>query len=221
MTSPPRDFYRRRLPHWHPAGQTFFITFRLTNSLPIAVIQQLQEERERERKKIRVQFSGPEQYEELYKLDKKYFGRYDAWLDRCVAESPRWLVQENIARIVAEQIHALNGERYRLIAYCLMPNHGHLMIDTADYFASNPMPHAGRTAPYPLADALKLLKGRTSRYCNQALHREGAFWHHESYDHVVRNEKEYQRIIWYIVNNPVKAGLVENWEAWPFTYYAE
>ena len=181
----------------------------------------MQQERECERKKILAQFSGPQQYDELYKLDKKYFGHYDTWLDRCVAESPRWLAQEPIARIVAEQIHALDGERYRLITYCLMPNHGHLLIDTAEFFPPQPLPHAGRTAPYPLTDTLKRLKGSTARYCNQALERTGAFWNHESYDHVVRDEKEYRRIIWYILNNPVKAGLAEKWESWAFTYSAE
>jgi REP element-mobilizing transposase RayT len=216
-----RNFYRRRLPHWHPEGQTFFITFRLVNSLPAQVIQALQEERERERQIICTQFSGNQQRQELYNLDKKYFGRFDAWLDRCIAESPRWLAQENVARIIVEQIHALDGERYRLIACCIMSNHIHLFIDTAGYQPPVTPPHDGPTAPYPLADTLKLLKGRTARYCNQALGRGGAFWHHESYDHVVRDEKEFERIIWYILNNPVKAGLVKNWEDWPFTYCVE
>jgi REP element-mobilizing transposase RayT len=68
---------------------------------------------------------------------------------------------------------------------------------------------------------LKLLKGRSARYCNQELGRSGAFWHHESYDHVVRNQEEYERIAWYIANNPVKAGLVENWEDWKFTFVSQ
>jgi len=65
-----RNFYRRRLPHWHPEGQTFFITFRLANSLPARVIQALQEERERERQIICTQFSGNQQCQELYNLEK-------------------------------------------------------------------------------------------------------------------------------------------------------
>jgi len=216
-----RNFYRRRLPHWHPEGQTFFITFRLANSLPARVIQALQEERERERQIICTQFSGNQQCQELYNLDKKYFGSIDAWLDLCIAKSPHWLAQENIARIVAEQIHALDGERYRLIAFCIMSNHVHLLVDTADYHPPVAPLHAGPTAPYPLAYTLKLLKGRTARSCNLALGRGGAFWHHESYDHVIRDETEFERIIWYILNNPVKAGLVKNWEDWPFTYCVE
>ncbi|MBN1147814.1 MAG: hypothetical protein JXA78_11205 [Anaerolineales bacterium] len=194
----------------------FFITFRLAHSLPVEVIQELEAERERERQSIRSKFSGAQQRGELYKLDKKYFGRFDAWLDRCLEESPRWLADERIAHIVADEIHALDGERYRLIAYCLMPNHGHLAIDTAEYDVRPT--HVGVTVPYPLADMLKRLKGRTARFCNLALGRSGKFWHHESYDHVIRDEKEYERIIWYILNNPVKAGLVEEWEDWKFTF---
>lgn len=194
----------------------YFITFRLANSLPVHVIRELKEARERERQRIRAEFSGPQQWNELYKLDKRYFARFDGWLDRCVEGSPRWLGNEKVAQIVADEFHALDGERYRLIAYCLMSNHGHLVIDTAGY-TFKPS-HDGVTAPYPLTDTLKRLKGRTARFCNQALGRNGAFWHPESYDHVIRDQKEYQRIVWYTLNNPVKAGLVERWEDWKFTF---
>ena len=81
--------------------------------------------------------------------------------------------------------------------------------------------HVGVTAPYPLADTLKRLKGRTARYSNLALGRNGSFWHHESYDHVIRDQEEYDRIVWYTLNNPVKAGLVEKWEDWKFTFVSQ
>jgi putative DNA methylase len=48
--------------------------------------------------------------------------------------------------------------------------------------------------------------------------RNGAFWHNESYDHVVRDEGEFERVLLYIRNNPVKAGLVSEGGLWPFTY---
>jgi putative transposase len=209
-------FYRHNLPHWHPEGQIFFITFRLANSLPVQIIQDLQEQHEREKQAIHAKFGRSQQQEELYKLDKKYFGQFDAWLDRCVEESPRWLADERVAQIVCEQIHALDGERYNLAAYCILHNHGHLLIDTSEHsIAPN---HHGVTAPYPLADTLKRLKGHTARYCNQELKRSGSFWQHESYDHVVRNQGEYDRIVQYILNNPVKAGLIKNWQDWKFTY---
>jgi len=213
------DFYRRNLPHWLPDGQMFFITFRLANSLPVEVVQELQNQREMEKQDVRAKFSGIQQQNELYKLDKKHFGRFDEWLNRCVEESPRWLADERVAEIVADEIQRPSGERYMLITYCIMSNHCHLVVDTGES-AFKPA-HEGVTAPYPLTDTLKLLKGRTARYCNQVLGRNGKFWHPESYDHVVRDQKEYDRIVWYVINNPVKAGLVENWEDWKFTWVAQ
>jgi REP element-mobilizing transposase RayT len=65
---------------------------------------------------------------------------------------------------------------------------------------------------------MQLLKAKSAAFCNRFLNRRGAFWQHESYDHVVRNEKEFTRIVAYIANNPVKAGLIEDWQAWPYTY---
>jgi len=65
---------------------------------------------------------------------------------------------------------------------------------------------------------LRLLKGRTARYCNQVLERRGAVWHHESYDHVVRDIQELERIVRYILENPTKAGLVDDWRRWKFTF---
>ncbi len=52
------------------------------------------------------------------------------------------------------------------------------------------------------------------------VNRNGALWQSESYDHIVRNGKEYSRIINYILLNPVKAGLVENWQDWELTFLA-
>ncbi len=200
-----KEFYRRKLPHWQPQNVIFFITFRLANSLPRHVLQELRTQRENERRIIYSHFSEEVPAHELYRLEKKSFGAYDRWLDQCTEESPRWLAQEKIASIVMQEIHRLNTNRYDLLAFCLMPNHAHLLIDTS-YFN------------HPLADTLRLLKGRTSRACNQALNQTGAFWHAESYDHVVRDEPEFERIFLYILNNPVKAGLVSDWETWPYTY---
>ena len=66
---------------------------------------------------------------------------------------------------------------------------------------------------------MQSLKGYTARKANHILGRSGAFWHHESYDHCVRNPNEWQRIVSYVLNNPVKAGLVDEWENWRWSYY--
>ena len=54
--------------------------------------------------------------------------------------------------------------------------------------------------------------------CNKVLGRKGKFWQEESYDRWVRNDRELYFVIRYVLLNPVKAGLVENWNDWKYTY---
>jgi REP element-mobilizing transposase RayT len=65
---------------------------------------------------------------------------------------------------------------------------------------------------------LQWLKGFTALAANRRLGRTGAFWQPESYDHVVRDSGELERIVAYVVRNPVKAGLVAAADEWPWTY---
>lgn len=74
------------------------------------------------------------------------------------------------------------------------------------------------SSEFLLTDILRKLKGRTSRSCNLLLKRSGQFWQHESYDRFVRDEKELVRIINYILQNPVKADMCEEWENWKWSY---
>ena len=72
-----------------------------------------------------------------------------------------------------------------------------------------------------LSSIMQSLKGYTARKANQILGRSGAFWQHESYDHCVRNPNELKRIITYVLNNPVKIGLVDEWKKWQWSYYRQ
>jgi REP element-mobilizing transposase RayT len=190
-------------------GYPLFVTFRLAGSLPKEVLAQLKAQRELELKALKNN-SAIERNE----IEKRHFGYYDDWLDRCES-GPRWLQVEDTAQIVEKEIHDLDDDRYQLIAYCIMPNHVHMLIRSC---ISEPAKHRGKSAKYPVTDSLRLLKGRTARYSNVQLMRTGSFWQHESYDHVIRDEQELEQTILYILNNPVKAGLVREWEDWKFTY---
>ena len=117
-----------------------------------------------------------------------------------------------IAELVAESLHYRDGQVYRLVAFCIMPNHLHLVIV--------PLPTEDG-AFHSLSAIMHSLKRYTARQANLLLGREGAFWQQESYDHVVRDEAEARRIIEYVLNNPVKAGLAQSWEDWPWNYVAQ
>ena len=201
--------YHRNLPHYHPNGYPLFITFCLAGSLPLEILAELKAQRETEIKALTN--NTPD---ERYKIEKRYFGRYDDWLDQGKF-GPHWLQTDSIAQIVAKEMQNLNGDQYRLMAYCIMPNHVHLLIES---LVSEQANHQGRSAKYPVTDTLRLLKGRTAHNCNLELGRNGRFWQHESYDHYARDEQELERIIKYILHNPVKAGLLKDWKEWQFTY---
>jgi REP-associated tyrosine transposase len=71
---------------------------------------------------------------------------------------------------------------------------------------------------HSLGSIMQSLKGFTARTFNRLLGREGEFWAHESYDHYVRDNDEWHRIVAYILNNPVKAGYVYQWDQWKWNY---
>jgi putative transposase len=104
---------------------------------------------------------------------------------------------------VVEAIRAGESRKfYELSAWVVMPNHVHLLI----------LPEVA------LPQITRWIKGRTAREANLVLRRVGQpFWQHESYDHWVRNEKEFQRIAAYVEENPVSAGLAATPEDWPWS----
>lgn len=90
--------------------------------------------------------------------------------------------------------------------FTVMSNHVHAMFSIAE--------------GHSLSEIMQLVKGGTSRKCNLILGRRGEFWQEERYDRVLRRN-EFWRVFWYIINNPVKAGIVGRWQDYPFTYLNE
>ncbi|MGI4874213.1 MAG: REP-associated tyrosine transposase [Janthinobacterium lividum] len=199
MSSPNLTHYQRNLPHWLPAGETLFITFRLAGSLPAAVLDKLRAELENMPKT-----ADPA---ERYARQKRYFGRFDEQLDAAQA-GPVWLKQPAIVGLVAQALHQADKQTYTLQCYCIMANHVHLVVSLDDNAPS-------------LTRTLQGIKSYTAYNANKLLQRTGQFWQRESYDHIVRDAAELERVIAYVLENPVKAGLVDDWQKWPYTYWAQ
>jgi REP element-mobilizing transposase RayT len=97
---------------------------------------------------------------------------------------------------------AENRKLHRLSAFVVMPNHVHALLQPL----------------VPLAKVTHGVKGYTAYEANLILGRKGAaFWQHESYDHWVRTEDEYNRIVRYVEFNPVSAGLAGSIEEWAWS----
>jgi putative transposase len=214
-------YYRRRLPHYQPFGATFHVVFRLAGSLPREVIERMRSERETEEKRISGIIDKKLKQIENLEHRRRYFEKFDALLDGS-GIGPRWLAEPSIAGIVAEAIRYRDRKAYDLLAFSIMPNHVHkiCIVRRPDW---SPYDHSSfnkrrPSSPYILTRILENLKWYTALKCNQQLGRSAAFWQHESYDHVIRDDQELINTVEYVLNNPVKAGLVPSWELWPWTY---
>ena len=236
-----KPFYRRNLPHIQPPGATFFVTFHLSGSLPRAILKQWRAERHQiESKKLHLlkpqnisgfaaaEHTTFEQKPEYREWKRQWFRKFEKTLDYAQS-GPLWLKDERIAKVVAESLHYRDGEVYRLDAYCIMANHVHVVFaplaihstgtDTVDSLDNDAQTNS--LCYNTLPSIMQSLKGYTAWKANRLLGRSGAFWHHESYDHAVRNASEWKRIITYVLNNPIKAGLVDEWEKWQWSYYRD
>lgn len=231
-----KTHYRRNLPHYQPPGYTFFVTFRLIGSLPAKIVQRLKDERDDELEKI-AEYTDRETRREKYRtLQSQYFGKFDKLIDGA-SYGPTWLKKDEVAQIVMNAIRYYDKKSYDLICYTIMSNHVHIIFTPVTrifdspkvYRTSDPPAHEADqpdtvdfwrngVSPYIVTNILQNLKRFTARECNKLLNRSGAFWQHESYDHVVRNDKELMRIVEYVLNNPVKVGLCDKWEDWKFNY---
>jgi REP element-mobilizing transposase RayT len=201
-------FYRRHLPHIQPPGATLFVTFRLAGSIPAEVLEQLIKESRRIEAMLDKIPDPVERRRRAYEEQRRFFGKWDKALDTAQS-GPFWLREDCIAAVVAESLHHLDNRKYELDAFCIMPNHGHLVF--------KPLPKAdGRY--HAMSAIMHSIKSFTANKANSLLGREGAFWQGESYDHVVRNEAEWRRIVNYVLNNPVAAGLVPRREDWKWSY---
>ncbi len=165
-------------------------------------------------------FTGPTRVGQVTNLSdaakQRYFANFEPYLDRA-SSGPHWLSDERIARLVADSLHFWDGKRYELLCYCIMPNHVHMVIDLEGFAKLSAVGQFNKLS-YQLSPILHSIKRYTAREGNKLLQRTGAFWQHESYDHVVRDNRELKRIVAYVLHNPVQAGFVEDWIQWQGSY---
>ncbi len=199
------------LPHIYPEGATFFMTFRLADSLPQQIVTKLKDEyyaRLKLYKSIEKDIEKINEY--IEELRSEMFGKYDHQLD----DKPYgdcYLKQEEVALILMNKIMSYDNQYYKLIKCCIMPNHVHMLMDTSIQLDNNtPIVQVGKW--------MQLIKGGSSREINKFLSRSGTLWNEESYDHYVRNRDAYFRIKRYIENNPLKAKLSPKFLKEPFLF---
>jgi len=206
-----KEFYRQRLPHIQPKGESFFITFRLKDSLPKAVLKQIKFETE----KATILTNGIKNLNERNALRKQIKRRANLKLNEVldkIKTGPHHFRCDDNCLIMCEILKKHDGILYDLIAYTIMSNHVHIVINTSVQL-KNKKPYV------QLNKIMQVIKGSSSRYINQLLKTKGAFWEKESYDVIIRNQKMLTYTIAYILDNPVNAGIVSKREDYQWSYY--
>jgi len=187
-------------PRWHSRGYPPHlderhllqsITYRLADSLPQEKLRLLEDE-------LR---TLPKNHRDATKRR-----RIEQWLDAGMGCAV--LDHPEVARYVHDSFLYFHGERYHLHAWCVMPNHIHVMIE-------------------PLVDLALIVQGWksfTSRWVlrNRSalglqIPKSGKLWMREYWDRYIRDESHYRKAVEYIHQNPVSAGLCAAPEAWPWS----
>ena len=207
----PVTVYQRHLPHWRQDGATYFVTFRLADSLPQSKLDELaslkadwERQHPPRRTALLSRQSGTAQESRptrnstasdaaLEELAHQVQERIERWLDQGMGCCP--LKQPFLAAFLTTAMHHFDDDRYELDCYAVMPNHAHVIVRPL-------MPEL-----HPLEAIVGSWKKYSSRRINRELHRTGDLWQEESCDRIVRDGEHLWRAIQYIGANPDKAGL--------------
>jgi REP element-mobilizing transposase RayT len=193
---PYNDYRRLRirsrgyLPHWEIEGATYAITYRLHDSLPIDVIRRLWCERQTMEHQIT---DGVRQLTviERCRIDEAFGELLDneLHLERgaCHLRNPQ------VADVVAENLKHFAGIRYELFAWCVMPNHVHVVFKPKEGETLDRIFHSWKSYT---SHAVSRIVGTTT------------FWAREYFDRMIRDERHLANAIVYARSNPEKAGLV-------------
>ncbi len=187
MHMPPgthRDWYSRDyLPHFDQPGLIQAITFRLADALPAEKLQRWALELAHETELAR-------------EVEKKR--RMEAWID--AGHGACWLREPAIAQSVEDALLHFDSVRYRLLAWSIMPNHVHALIETRE--------------GWPLGSIVQSWKIFTAKEINAHLGRTGMVWQREYHDRYIRDAEHLANVTRYIEQNPVKAGLCSEARQW-------
>ncbi len=183
-----KHFHRRRLPHLYYNEGIYFVTYRLYGSIPQNRLDELQNE-----------INSTDSAEQ-----KRVFKKYDMLLDKAENQVLH-LKNPDIAEACKNSIMFLDQKDIDVICFCIMPNHVHLVFEIL-------------TKVKLAGDIMASIKRYSAKSANEILNTKGKFWQAESFDRLVRDEKELYNIIKYVLLNPVNAGLVEDYKDWQYTY---
>ena len=188
------------LPHWTMDCGTYAVTFRLADSLPAAALNRYRETRDLIQEKIDIlssQESSRSQLPQLKSLREELSQIQDTIIEPALNKGHGSCLFHDLknAEILANALRHFDGKRYHILAWCVMPNHAHAVL---------------KLAPGEQLDkVLHSWKSFTSHEINKHNGTNGSIWQKESYDHLIRDGDDLRNQVGYVLDNPIKAGLVD------------
>jgi len=204
MSDPPRFFnpfveterHGAKLPHWEQPGATYFITFRLGDSIPQSQLKAWKEERSHWISK------HPEPWSELEEAE--YHRRFSVEIDRLLDQGAGSCIlrDSSAATALSMVLTHSHEDDYYVHSFVVMPNHVHLLVSLHERVS--------------LGKTVKSWKGVSANRINVAMRREGDLWQKNYFDRLIRDHDHYVRVARYIRTNPekgkVKPGEFLLWE---------
>jgi len=134
----------------------------------------------------------------------EYKGSYFVYhITICTSNKQPYFLEPRIAQLIEDALgFGRNKNEIVLFCYCVMPDHLHILLSLND------------TYPKRLQEWVSAFKRFTSKKTFE-LFGIKPLWQKNFYDHIVRKEESLNNIAEYIVNNPVRKGIVEEWEQYP------
>ena len=183
----PIQIYNRHLPHWRQDGATYFVTFRLADSIPQEHLHAL--------KRWRIiweqQHPEPRSEQQWKEFAQEITSKTERWLDEGCGDCV--LGGSFATQLMSKALLKFQDTRYLTSSFVVMPNHVHLLM--------KPLPG------YKLETLLQGIKAKVSKEINQRHGRSGSIWEEESHDRIVRDDEHLWQCLQYIGSNPSKASL--------------
>ena len=184
---------RQNLPHWTKDSGIYHVIFRQADALPKSALEKFDEQLQSALAAI--DKSAAESIGQRRQLELEHSEKVAAFLDNgfgsCEMRNP------DVARIVADALTHFEGQQYELLAWCVMPNHVHVIFQPF--------------AEFGLGEILQSWKSWTAKEINTRTGDSGAFWQADSFDHLIRSDGDLAKSVDYVWANPEKANLI-NWE---------
>ncbi len=131
----------------------------------------------------------------------------------CTAHKQPYFSDPNISRAIVDELeYRRTSKEIKLFCYCIMPDHLHMLISLEENYAKKKGAFGERT----LQNWVSAFKRHTAKISAQ-ISSIRELWQSNFYDHVVRKDESLVEICLYILNNPVRRGIVSSWEEYPYS----